>query len=720
MGKVSKATKKFQTKHLKHTLDHRKKLKDHAQKTKGRRGNKSQQEKQEAALTKQDQQLRNSSKEEVFKDMSVEDFFAGGFEVLKASKANKHAAKKQQKQDGKKDEDEDEDDESSSEDEAGMAQNMATLAEKDPEFHKYLQENDKALLDFQGTNPLDGISGDEDEEEQEEKAQEDDVKVSARQSENGVAKETVEVDLKLVKKWKKELAASSVNVKLIRNIVSAFKAAVNANKEDLVDTYKFAVIDGKAFQELMFVALQDMPTAIMKTHPYQISKGSRTLPNNSNVTKIAAVLKSHAGSMITMLQDITNTESAALVLHSLDQILPYFLSHRRIIKEIIRVIVELGATTRDLETQIAAFAFLNNSSREFKKSLLDTVLKTTYSSFIKSCRKTNIRTMPLINFQKNSSAELFGIDEVLGYQIGFEYVRQLAVHLRNSINATTKKSAKTNPVDAYKIVYNWQFCHSLDFWSRVLCAQCNPEKENGKESHLRQLIYPLVQVTIGVIRLIPTAQFFPLRFYLIKSLIRLSQNTGVFIPIYPLLAEILSSTAFSKVPKKRSTLPAFDFEHNIKCNQGYLGTKVYQDGLGEQFVELTCEYFVLYCKSVSFPELTTPAYIGLRRYVKASKNSKFNKQISNVLEKVKQNSDFILNKRSEIDFSPTNRGEVERFLNDLSWDKTPLGSYVQVQREVKEEKAKIIRESLEEDDEQQAKRQSYSADDAEDVEMSDA
>ncbi|CEP64095.1 mRNA-binding ribosome synthesis protein NOC2 LALA0_S10e02146g [Lachancea lanzarotensis] len=711
MGKVSKATKKFQTKHLKHTLDHRKKQKQHAEKTKGRRGNKTAQEKEDAALTKQDQQLLKSSKEEVFKDMSVEDFFAGGFEVPKASQQSKRGnGEKQSKE-------EDEDEASSSEDEEGMVENMANLAEKDPEFHKYLQENDKALLEFQGTNPLDGISdGGEEDEEDDEAEEEPELEVGKT---NKDSSQTVEVDLKMVKKWKKELSAASVSVKLIRNIVSAFKAAVNANKEELVDSYKFAVIDAKAFQELMFVALQYMPAAIVKAHPYKIVRGSRTLPNNGSVNKIATVFKSHAGSMLTMLHDITNTESAVLVLHSLNQILPYFLSHRRVVKEIIKVIVELGATTRDLETQVAAFAFLNNASREFKKSLLDTVLKTTYSSFIKSCRKTNIRTMPLINFQKNSSAELFGIDEVLGYQVGFEYVRQLAVHLRNSITASTKKSARTNPADAYKVVYNWQFCHSLDFWSRVLCAQCNSEKENGKESYLRQLIYPLVQVTIGVIRLIPTAQFFPLRFYLIRSLIRLSQNTGVFIPIYPLLGEILSSTAFSKAPKKKSTLPAFDFDHNIKCNQGYLGTKVFQDGLGEQFVELVCEYFVLYCKSVSFPELTTPAYIGLRRYIKASKNSKFNKQVSNVLEKIKQNSDYILNKRSEIDFGPTNRSEVERFLNDVPWNKTPLGSYVQVQREVREEKAKILRESLEEEDEQEKEHQAASDEEDDDVEMSD-
>ena len=47
----------------------------------------------------------------------------------------------------------------------------------------------------------------------------------------------------------------------------------------------------------------------------------------------------------------------------------------------------------------------------------------------------------------------------------------------------------------------------------------------------------------------------------------------------------------TKAPKA-STLQAVDFEHNIKVNQAYLGTRVYQDGLCEQFIELSGEFLV--------------------------------------------------------------------------------------------------------------------------------
>lgn len=676
MGKTSKSTKKFQSKHLKRTLDHRKEVKKHKQlvdRRKKKNGG------------DQDGEARPAKSNEIFDDMNVEEFFEGGFEVPKEQKGKKTESKKQKK------EAEEEDDESSSEDEEILEHqdDLSKLAEKDPEFYKYLQDNDKDLLDFNPTNPLDAISDDEDGEGEDDEEDQVEKKVSKKAQQDEESSDKVEVTVKLVKDWNKKLEEPSL--KLIKNIVSAFKSAVNVNKEN--QEYKYTVTDPKAFQELIFLGLKKIPIAVRKLVPYKVVKNSRTVPKSTKVKQLNTILKSHAGSLLTLLNDITNTETAALVLSSVQELLPFFISFRRLLKELITAVVNVWSTTSEVETQIAAFAFLNNSSREFSKSILETVLKLTYSSFIKNCRQTNIHTMPMVNFQKNSAAELFGIDEPLAYQIGFDYIRQLAIHLRNSIN---------NTKDGYKTIYNWQYAHSLDFWSRVLSVHCNPEREVKKESPLRQLIYPLVQVTLGAARLIPTAQFFPIRFYLIRSMIRLSQNTGVFIPLFPLLQEILNSTTMTKNPKN-SNVQAFDFDHNIKANSAYLGTRMYQQGVCEQFVDLVGEYFVLYSKSISFPELATPVTISLRRYIKSSKNVKFNKQLSNLVEKLNQNIEFIQQKRANVEFSPTNRVEVNKFLIDFNWEKTPLGGYVVVQRQVKEERARILRESLLEDEEERKK-----------------
>ena len=257
--------------------------------------------------------------------------------------------------------------------------------------------------------------------------------------------------------------------------------------------------------------------------------------------KVANVLKHHAANLIIMIQDINqDMKMASLILHSTSQLLPFFLSHRRTLKKLISAVIQNWATTKHLEIQITLFAFLFESCKEFKKTImLENLLKSLYSSFIKNCAtnsNNNLRTANLVNFQKNSMVEIFLLDSTLSYQIGFEYLRQLAIHLRNSINAQTNNNTnsknKIDPANAYKIVYNWQFVHSLDFWSRFLSMACHSDAVIEQNSNMSELIYPLIQITIGTIKLIPTAQFFPLRFYLIKSLNRLIQSTKVLFILY--------------------------------------------------------------------------------------------------------------------------------------------------------------------------------------------
>lgn len=709
MAKTSKATKKFQNKHLKHTIEHRREVQKHNKKFAQRKKSSSSKD------GKDDEPTESKATKPIFKDMSVEDFFEGGFEVPKPKKGTVIEEKSEDEEMEASSDDEEESDSEekaveaeSSDDEETMKANLKDLESKDPEFYKYLKENDKNLLDFEGVNPLDAISDDD---EDDEEVEEEQIEEEAPKEMSNAKK--VEITRELVAKWDKQLQKPTL--KLVQNVISAFKAAVYINSADENDT-RYLITESYAFSKLMFVGLKRLPTAIHILAPYKVNlRGIRVVDDkNPNTTRVGRVLKSQGGAYITLLQDLTNTETAALVLTSLQELLPFYIPQRKIIKQIFNAVVECWSSTTDVETQIATYAFLNNAAREFPKSTLEIILKATYSSFLKNCRKTNVHTMDLINFSKNSACELFGIDEQLSYRIGFEYVRQLAIHLRNSITNTTNSSATQK--DAYMAIYNWQFCHSLDFWSRVLSQFCNPEHElanfKNHESPLRSLIYPLVQVTLGTIRLIPTAQFFPMRFYLIRALIRLSQGSGVYIPIYPLISEILTSTAFTK-PGKPAKLQAIDFDYVIKVNQQYLGTKAYQDGLCEQFLELTAEFFALHCKNIAFPELVTPAILSLRRFLKKSRNFKFNKQLQQLIEKLNANATFITTRRSNVEYGPSNKAEVQAFLKEDSWESTPLGQYVVVHRKVKAERVKLLKLAiLEEEDARKGSKKDIELEDA--------
>ena len=55
---------------------------------------------------------------------------------------------------------------------------------------------------------------------------------------------------------------------------------------------------------------------------------------------------------------------------------------------------------------------------------------------------------------------------------------------------------------------------------------------------LRPLIYPLVQVMLGVVHLQLSARHYPLRLHIVRSLLDLSEATSTFIPVAPYLLEV--------------------------------------------------------------------------------------------------------------------------------------------------------------------------------------
>ena len=380
-----------------------------------------------------------------------------------------------------------------------------------------------------------------------------------------------------------------------------------------------------------------------------------------------------------------------MTLDSIHALLPYMLSFKKIIREVTKIVSSVWADSSNTEaTRLSAFLVLRRLLLIVDSSIKEAVLKQTYQGLIKGARNTTVHNIQGINLMKNTASELWGLDPDVGYTTGFAFIRQLAVHLRSSITNKTK--------DAYKTVYNWQYVHSLDFWSRVVAAHCESlrEAEAGKESPLRPLIYPIVQVTLGAMRLIPTAQYFPLRFQLVRSLLRISSATLTYIPLAPALVEVLSSAEMKKLPKP-STLKVLEFNTSIRAPKAYLRTRVYQDRVGEQVAELLSEFFVLWTKNIAFPELALPVIVMLKRWVKTmskknsgNRNAKINSAIALVVQKLEANSRWIEEKRAKVDFAPNDRAGVEGFLKDVEWEKSPLGAFVAGQRKAREQKAKLL------------------------------
>jgi nucleolar complex protein 2 len=625
-----------------------------------------------------DNEVENSEEEAV----GVEDFFNSQVNGESSSdEADKKATKKikKAKKAAKKLANEKED----------YKESIENLAEKDPEFYKFLKENDQGLLDIALSS--DGEDNDEEEEAPEEAPEDEEEEEDVPQPKKAAKEESGDRELTMatINAWKKSLQTTH-SIKTIRKVLIAFKGAVRASESDDANASVYTLTNPEVFNSLLFLTLKVIPEAIQHNIPLaETATGSKYVSaENKRFKTLSGSLKAHAASLAVLLEDLQDKDIANLVLKSIHTLLPYFLSFRKQLKELVDAVVTLWSTATEDDTKIVAFAFLKAAAEEHSKSVLEIILKSTYSGILKNSRRTNIHTMPSLNFQKNSGATLYAIDPLLSYQISFQFIRQLAIHLRSSLVNKTP--------EAYKAIYNWQYANSLDFWSRTLCVQCNTS--NPEPSPLKELIYPLVQITLGAIRLVPTPQYFPLRFYLIRSLLRLSQATGTYIPVLPLLTEILSSTVITKSPKA-STLKALDFEHNIRATKSYIGTRVFQDGVCEELVDLIGEFFVLHATSPAFPELAVPAVITLKRFIKRSKNAKFNRQIQRLVERLDAHGQFVQKARSEqlSNAAPTDSDKVAAFMATTKWEETPLGTYVVVQRQIREERARILRESLEAD-----------------------
>ncbi|KAL8720280.1 MAG: hypothetical protein Q9181_007934 [Wetmoreana brouardii] len=175
-------------------------------------------------------------------------------------------------------------------------------------------------------------------------------------------------------------------------------------------------------------------------------------------------------------------------------------------------------------------------------------------------------------------------------------------------------------------------------------------------------------------------------------------------------------------PPKPSTLKSLDFTTALRVPKPYLRTRTYQDGLGEQIVELMADFFSIWAKHIAFPELMLPPVVHLKRWLKTvsssakpklsngapdkakgNKNSRLTSSVSLLVQKLESNAHWIEERRRHVDFGPSNRQGVEGFLRDVPVDDTPLGAFVEGLRRKSEEKEKMLESARESERRDRAK-----------------
>ncbi|KAL9027350.1 MAG: hypothetical protein Q9196_004112 [Gyalolechia fulgens] len=748
-GQAKKATKKFEKNRLKDTLEKRKEFAKIKQRNQVKAKKKARNAKDNAISTEDDikplQRNRGPDEQEAFNDMSVDQFFEGGFELPKPNKTARALQKGKRKRDSDDASSEDSNGSSNADDQPfsdeerdstgqdGMENHQGdldALAEKDPKFYEYLKENDAELLDFGGGDlaEVDQLSETEKPRKKQKKntgkARAEDAIAQDREEED--ANGQIEVTMAMVSKWETAMVEQQ-SLRAMRRVVLAFRTAAYVNADDGKE-HKYSISNSDVYHQLLMLALEHVPSVLQHHIPAKESPTGkvRIATDTKKYRTLTPLFKSHSAAVLHLLENLSDAPTLKKTLDSLVPLLPYLLSFKKVLKSLIKSVVDIWSDTSATDsTRITAFLVIRRLAVISDTSIRTALLKITYQGLVKGSRITNPHTLPAINLMKNSAAELWSIDPEIGYTTGFVYIRQLAVHLRTSITQPTK--------DSYKQIYNWQYVHSLDFWSRMVSTHCSPASNHSlkasSDSPLHPLLYPLVQITLGALRLIPTPTYYPLRFQLTRSLLRVSRATNTYIPLAPSLLEVLQSAEMTKPPKP-STLKALDFTTALRVPKAYLRTRSYQDGLGEQLVELLAEFFGIWAKHIAFPELALPPVVQLKRWVKTvsasagttahngtnpkvkgNKNSRVTSSVTLLIQKIKSNARWIEERRRHVDFGPSNREGVEGFLRDVDVEDTPLGAFAEGLRRKGEEREKVLEKARE------AERKDRARDKEEEAEM---
>jgi nucleolar complex protein 2 len=312
-----------------------------------------------------------------------------------------------------------------------------------------------------------------------------------------------------------------------------------------------------------------------------------------------------------------------------------------------------------------------------------------YKAFSSTARTTNPFTLPVLSFMTNCIVELFDLDVMCAYQNCFTAIRQLAIHLRNAI---TQQSQETT-----KVLYNWPIIHALRLWCRVLGNQCQQSRMTQKQDKknvavMSELIYPLVQVTLGTANFITSQRYMPLRLHLIRALVELIGQTGVFIPLAAHCMDMLNTLVQISDSSRPASLKPLNIQLNYLVPKNYLNTRILVDTMVEHSCETLLAFLAYTSTSIGFPESAIPIIAALKKIKKTTKNIKFSKQVGALVDKTVQTREMMMRRRADVDFAPVALEKATEWSDAIRMQETPLGQYWEQAKKIRQQKRRLAQQ----------------------------
>lgn len=548
---------------------------------------------------------------------------------------------------------------------SNIKKSMKNLEKSDPELFKFLEQNDKKLMKFN----VDDEGSDDDEKTQsdEEVHKPGELEVASDEDdyepeEGGSSKKSNAITLKTLREWQTMLTSDDVSVETIRNVIKAFNCALISISGDTSMQGEYIVEGSAIFNGVIQLCVLYIEKAIRNYLKLSPKANFKDIKKCKRFSKVKSSLRCYLTDLSRLLEMVSSTNILSVLLKHLHQISSVLAAFNTITKPVLKRLIQIWSTGEE-SLRIVAFLCILKITRNQQEIFLNQVLKTMYMEYVKNSKFVSPNSLAAINFMRRSLTELFLLDINTAYHHVFLFIRQLAIHLRNAILLQKKEH--------FQQIYNWQYVNSLKLWGDVLSTVSMGEKKSEK---LQALIYPLVSIINGVIKLKSSAHYFPLRFHCVKMLIDLSRSTKVFIPILPYILEVLNSTTFNQQHKKLAMKP-LSFTCILRIQKGHLDENSFRDEVVEQVYNLTLETLINECTSIAFPDLVVPHVMSLNHFIKNTKNPNYAKKLKPLVEKIMEQSKYIDERRNKITFSLNDANFVKSWEINLKTGQTPLEVY---------------------------------------------
>jgi nucleolar complex protein 2 len=483
-----------------------------------------------------------------------------------AVKKRKLKSKKSEKESESAAADSDSEDEDIEAAERRMEAELGKLHKNDPEFHQFLKENDETLLEYEG----------EDDDEEDERGELDQTKKEKtdKPEQELHPLEGNMIDLTPSLLHKLETGAFKMHsVKVLKKLVNAFKSACHLadaeqDEKGKGQVKKYHIESSEVFDRLMVISLTRLHEEF---HYHLLGKGStekspdkpadkqadqeeendsldpnkpvnpKLLEKSPRWVDMNPIIFTFLKASMHILSEAKEPDLVVFVLKSLSNYVPFMTPFPKLAESMLKTLTALWSAPIDSSedyqvVRLHSFLRIRQLAMTQPFPFIEECLKKLYLAYAQRAKFATASSvtsvLPTLTFMGNCVVELYSLDYHSSYQHAFVYIRQLALHLRTAMHKKTS--------EALGAVYCWQYMHCLKLWVAVLTEACQNKEggvANGEDQLLRSLLFPLSQVILGTVRLIPSARYLPLRLHCVRLLQQLAAAAEIFLPTTSILLD---------------------------------------------------------------------------------------------------------------------------------------------------------------------------------------